>query len=707
MYSPRPPNHGSATNMVFLDSYSEFNLPVLAIHTYEANAQDPNELSFTKGETLFVRNKIGSWWQARRSDGAVGMIPSNYVKLNVNEQEHHHRFHVPHFGHHHERHQPSEVVCGPLLRYIDIDYNASVWRGSALIVSNDRHPPTFQVHLTAPSGKTHTVNSQGERLDVFRHEYYFWRYELRLPLLGEPQVATYSSNAVVTPFTFHLPAITESMRFMFYSCNGFSDIPQEIKDKFGEKTAPLWQDVLDRHDVMPFHVLLGGGDQLYQDRLIKEDFMKPWNEEKDPKKRLQMQLPHAMRDGFEHFYFWNYVKNFGFKDNPIVAKAFATIPSLNMWDDHDIIDGYGSYPADMQQADCFQVLFANASRFYYLFQHHTTEDLATRHGMIRGKLKTCNHIVATLGPDIGMLSMDCRGERTKFDVCTKYSYDILFDALQRLPGTIKHLLVLTGVPLIYPRLTLFEKAMDGAAGFNLATLAGKTGALGDMISGSLNKWNGEPELLDDMNDHWTAGNHEVERKQFIMRLQQYARDRSVRVSFLGGDVHCCGAGKLYSKDMKDKEEGDPMLMVQIISSAIVNVPPPQALLTILNQNSSFITFNGNTEERMYNLFKRSPNGNTRQNKKLMGMRNYCAGYFEEKTGKMNFWIQAEKEVGKKGTMGYLVDVPKLVFGQAGYHLHTQSKRHLLPSHPGYGPAAGYGTSPSSSAGGFMMPAPTQ
>jgi phosphodiesterase/alkaline phosphatase D-like protein len=101
----------------------------------------------------------------------------------------------------------------------------------------------------------------------------------------------------------------------------------------------------------------------------------------------------------------------------------------------------------------------------------------------------------------------------------------------------------------------------------------------------------------------------MERKKFIERFQQFARERSVRVSFLGGDVHCCGAGKLYSKDMKEKEEGDPYFMVQIISSAIVNVPPPQALLTILNQNG-YITFNGNTEERMYNLFKRSPNGNT-------------------------------------------------------------------------------------------------
>lgn len=59
------------------------------------------------------------------------------------------------------------------------------------------------------------------------------------------------------------------------------------------------------------------------------------------------------------------------------------------------------------------------------------------------------------------------------------------------------------------------------------------------------------------------------------------------------------------------------------------------------------------------------------------MRNYCAGYYDESTGKVNFWIQAEKEVGVKGTMGYLIDVPKLVFGQAGYHLYHQNKKNVL------------------------------
>lgn len=93
-------------------------------------------------------------------------------------------------------------------------------------------------------------------------------------------------------------------------------------------------------------------------------------------------------------------------------------------------------------------------------------------------------------------------------------------------------------------------------------------------------------------------------------MQNFAKDKSVRVSFLGGDVHCCAAGRLYSKNLMHKEEKDPYLMVQIISSAIVNLPPPQILLTYLNQNSCYINFEGDVQEEMYDVFYRSPNGNS-------------------------------------------------------------------------------------------------
>ncbi|CAO3673398.1 unnamed protein product [Rhizopus stolonifer] len=54
------------------------NLMATALHPYQANPDDPNELSFSKGETLEILNSKGNWWHAKKNDNTVGIVPSNY-----------------------------------------------------------------------------------------------------------------------------------------------------------------------------------------------------------------------------------------------------------------------------------------------------------------------------------------------------------------------------------------------------------------------------------------------------------------------------------------------------------------------------------------------------------------------------------------------------------------------------------------------------
>jgi hypothetical protein len=58
---------------------------------------------------------------------------------------------------------------------------------------------------------------------------------------------------------------------------------------------------------------------------------------------------------------------------------------------------------------------------------------------------------------------------------------------------------------------------------------GRAGIVGKNL---LNRFDGGVEILDDLDDHWTASRHKSERNWFIQELQDLAAEKSIRITIL-------------------------------------------------------------------------------------------------------------------------------------------------------------------------------
>ncbi|KAK9764989.1 Transmembrane osmosensor [Basidiobolus ranarum] len=76
-----PPQVASHGDYPPLTNNAQYSFRAQALYPYQANPNDPQELSFEEGEVIDVVQPEGKWWQGRRSDGTVGVIPSNFFQL--------------------------------------------------------------------------------------------------------------------------------------------------------------------------------------------------------------------------------------------------------------------------------------------------------------------------------------------------------------------------------------------------------------------------------------------------------------------------------------------------------------------------------------------------------------------------------------------------------------------------------------------------
>lgn len=215
----------------------------------------------------------------------------------------------------------------------------------------------------------------------------------------------------------------------------------------------------------------------------------------------------------------------------------------------------------MQQCPLFQTLFKHARRAFWVFQmQHALEDLPALQANPLQQLSAQDpqflpiswrshqaqdplalplldaqpgfSFAHQMGP-IALLVADLRTERSRHQILGIHSWEALQGWLAALPEPgnpasvpCQHLLLLSSVPVVHPKLSLAEGLLD-----NL----------------------GQDHVLDsnadDLRDHWAHDEHEGERKRLLETLASTAKTKWLRVSIVSGDVQVAAWGSAYRRDI--------------------------------------------------------------------------------------------------------------------------------------------------------------
>lgn len=561
-----------------------------------------------------------------------------------------------------------DIRCGPILRLLGTHEENAAHNYRALMLIVVKYPlksipqVAYKIGPADNTGDSAISTEHGVFKGEIIHEAYdhvFVRYSIELDMTEYEQKVRYAIDGESSiGYQFFLPGLNQSMNSMFYSCNGYS-----FKSDAEKYNGTLWNDVLRHHLSGPrYHVMIGGGDQIYSDVVKREcPALAVWLENMDLKHRAKIEASDDYLDQLDKFYFSHYMKWYGrgWMDGttkPALMQNFpaalATIPSVNIFDDHDIIDGFGSYPDSINATPMFKGVGRKAFDYYYLFQHHTspeeikTESYKKEPSWITGGWGKYVDlpallVYARLGRSISLLGLDCRSERSLTQIISEETYNVVFNRLlAELGPEIKHLYVLLGVPILYPRLVLLESILNSP----ITKAVSSTLRRFNVGSSVIQEFDGGVDIVDDMLDHWCSANHKPERNKFIARLQKLAHEKSVRVTFLGGDVHLAALGRIRSVDpelIKTKHHHknhvsevepseDARLMFNVVSSAIVNHAPPSKVPQMMFNVQKKHVFGREAYEDMVPLFKTDTSGKLRpteshflhHNPEFLNKRNY-------------------------------------------------------------------------------------
>ena len=445
------------------------------------------------------------------------------------------------------------LILGPILGFRGSD--ATTWKVSALVVmdSTDKPKLTFAV-----DGQPKQSAAAAASLATFQNQVVL-RFDFDVPRPAGKSEGTVDYEVAGTKNTFFCPGQKTSLQMAYASCNGFSS-PSAAKG-VPKTSSPFdrWQDLLKKHkrdsergSGLHFHLLLMGGDQIYGDSVfavIPE--LQRWQHLSESEQKKSVPSP-GLSDAIDQHYFRDiYCTRWGAEP---IAKAMASIPSLMMWDDHDIFDGWGSYDEKWLQSPVCQAIYRVAEKWFRVFQRRAATTGLVPAGEWTGT-KTPGFSWFHRIDDIGILAPDLRSERSMDQILSSKTWDDLVGLLDGLPDKssgkqLKHLLVMSSIPVVYPSFNYAESFLGIIPGHQ--------------------------DLEDDMRDHWRSLPHRGERRRLIRNLLDLAARCGTRVTLISGDVHVPAMGVVQSS--RPEHLGEAGVITQLISTGIVH-PSGGAIVT--------------------------------------------------------------------------------------------------------------------------------
>ncbi len=408
------------------------------------------------------------------------------------------------------------------------------WRVSAtVLVAGDRDPPDMRadgVRIAIPPRFLHDYG--GETL---------WRYDFAVP--RGPQESRCSYGFVDDPRSWHFPVQGTVLppRIAFAACGGCEDEAEIAAAGLSRNT--LWGGLLGRHRAQPFHLLLMGGDQVYADGLwTGVQRLSPLAGLSDAR-RAAADAPPELEGQLDRWYLEVYRRGWG---QPEPAAVLASLPAFCMWDDHDIIDGWGSHPADLLDSPVYQAIYRSARRAFRHFQLGMSPDDPPE--TLCGPPGT--HTQAIRLDGTGILALDLRAERRPDRVLSAESWALLPGWLERFRDC-RHLLLMSSVPVVFPGFGLAERLLSWLPG--------------------------RQRLEDDLRDQWRSPTHREEWRRLVRLLAGFTRETRCRVTVLSGEVHFGASGGIRGLDLD---------MRQLVSSGIVHPPPGGFALDMMERAAS-------------------------------------------------------------------------------------------------------------------------